>query len=166
MKCRADRLIKRPSRGFSRRPTRVVLLALDERLKGRRCRLEPIDLRVGVETDGTKTERERQLKAEGRMKNAEAGTTRRPFLLVLPGDRYGWVPGEDRIKAAASEAGFGPEDERASVTALEIEYGPLKKDQVQRRDSQEVATLCFAPQRRAFLRGMVRLGRNSHACRG
>ena len=43
------------------------------------------------------------------------------------------MPGEDRIKAAASEAGFGPEDEWASVTALEIEYGLLKKDPVQRR---------------------------------
>ena len=39
----------------------VVFPALDERLKGRRCRLEPIDLRVGVETDSTKTEREREL---------------------------------------------------------------------------------------------------------
>ena len=112
---------------------RVVFPALEERLKGRRCRLEPIDLRVGVETDGTKTERERQLKAEGRMKNAEVGTAWRPFLPVLLGDRYGWVPGEDRIRATASEAGFGPEDERASVTALEIEYGLLKKDPVQRR---------------------------------
>ena len=40
---------------------RVVFPALEERLKARRCRLEPIDLRVGVETDSTKTEREREL---------------------------------------------------------------------------------------------------------
>jgi hypothetical protein len=93
--------------------------ALRERLQGRRCRLEPIDLRVGVETDSTKAERERQRKVEGRMKNVEVDAACRSFLL---GDRYGWVPGEDRIKAAASEASFGPEDERASVTALEIEY--------------------------------------------
>ena len=63
-----------------------------------------------------------------------------PFLLVvLLGDRCGWVPGEDRIKMAANEAGFGPEDERASVTALETEYGLLKKDPVQRRHLQQVA---------------------------
>ena len=110
---------------------RVVFPALEERLKGRRCRLEPIDLRVGVETDSTKTERERELQI---LKVCLAEIERsRPFLLVLLGDRYGWVPGEDRIKAAASEAGFGPEDEWASVTALEIEYGLLKKDPVQRR---------------------------------
>jgi hypothetical protein len=138
---------------------RVVFPALEERLKGRRCRLEPIDLRVGVETDSTKTERELQI-----LKVCLAEIERsRPFLLVLLGDGYGWVPGEDRIKAAASEAGFGPEDERASVTALEMEYGLLKKDPVQRRHPQEVATFCFAPQRSAFSRGMVRLGRKSHA---
>jgi hypothetical protein len=140
---------------------RVVFPALEERLKGRRCRLEPIDLRVGVETDSTKTERERELQI---LKVCLAEIERsRPFLLVLLGDGYGWVPGEDRIKAAASEAGFGPEDERASVTALEMEYGLLKKDPVQRRHPQEVATFCFAPQRSAFSRGMVRLGRKSHA---
>ncbi|MEI7940889.1 MAG: DUF4062 domain-containing protein, partial [Verrucomicrobiota bacterium] len=110
---------------------RVVFPALRERLQGRRCRLEPIDLRVGVETDSTKTERERELRI---LKVCLAEIERsRPFLLVLLGDRYGWVPGADRIKAAASEAGFGPEDERASVTALEIEYGLLKRDAVQRR---------------------------------
>ena len=99
----------------------VVFPALRERLQGRRCRLEPIDLRVGVETDSTQTERERELQI---LKVCLAEIERsRPFLLVLLGDRYGWVPGEDRIKAAASEAGFGPEDERASVTSLENEYG-------------------------------------------
>jgi hypothetical protein len=55
-----------------------------------------------------------------------------PFL-VLVGDRCGWVPGEGHLRAAASETGFGSEDERASVTALEIDYGLLKKDPVQRR---------------------------------
>src|ERR1035441_5951802 len=72
---------------------RVVFPALEERLKGRRCRLEPIDLRVGVETDSTKTEQERELRI---LKVCLAEIERsRPFLLVLLGDRYGWVPGED-----------------------------------------------------------------------
>jgi hypothetical protein len=39
----------------------VVFPALAERLRARRCRLEPIDLRVGVETADTQTEREREL---------------------------------------------------------------------------------------------------------
>jgi hypothetical protein len=67
---------------------RVVFPALEERLKGRRSRLEPIDLRVGVETDSTKTERERELQI---LKVCLAEIERsRPFLLVLLGDRYGW----------------------------------------------------------------------------
>ena len=40
---------------------RVVFPAIEERLKPRRCRLQPIDLRVGVETDSTQTERAREL---------------------------------------------------------------------------------------------------------
>jgi len=40
---------------------RVVFPAIEERLKPRRCRIAPIDLRVGVETDSTQTEREREL---------------------------------------------------------------------------------------------------------
>ena len=142
----------------------VVFPALEERLRARRCRLEPNELRVGVETDSSKTERERELQI---LKVCLAEIERsRPFLLVLLGDHYGWVLGEDRIKAAATEAGFGPEDERASVMALEIEYGLLKKEPVQHRRPQEVAKLCFAPQRKALLLGTVRLGKHSHACRG
>jgi hypothetical protein len=37
---------------------RVVFPAIEERLKPRRCRIAPIDLRVGVETDSTQTERQ------------------------------------------------------------------------------------------------------------
>lgn len=110
---------------------RVVFPAIEERLKPRRCRVAPIDLRVGVETDSTQTERERELQI---LKVCLAEIERsRPFLLVLLGDRYGWEPGDDRIRAASSEAGFTPEDNGGSVTALEIEYGLLKKDPVQRR---------------------------------
>jgi hypothetical protein len=68
---------------------RVVFPAIEERLKERRCRLEPIDLRAGVETDSTKTERERELQI---LKVCLAEIERsRPFLLVLLGERYGWV---------------------------------------------------------------------------
>jgi tetratricopeptide (TPR) repeat protein len=110
---------------------RVVFPAIEERLKPRRCRIAPIDLRVGVETDSTQTEREREMQI---LKVCLAEIERsRPFLLVLLGDRYGWVPGADRIQAAASEAGFTPDDSGGSVTALEIEYGLLKKDPIQRR---------------------------------
>jgi len=84
--------------------SRWVFPALDERLKERRCRLEPIDLRLGVETAEADSERlcEQQI-----LKVCLQEIDRsRPFLMVLLGDRYGWVPEEDRIRAAAAEAGF------------------------------------------------------------
>src|SRR5439155_17188291 len=56
----------------------------------------------------------------------------RPFLLVLLGDRYGWVPPEDRMLAAAREAGFAIDARGHSVTTLEIEYGILKESPEQR----------------------------------
>ncbi len=107
-----------------------VFPAIAERLKPRHCRIAPIDLRVGVETDRTQTERQRELQIL-KVCLAEIGRSH-PFLLVLLGDRYGWVPGADRIQAASSEAGFTPEDNASSVTALETEYGLLQKDPVQR----------------------------------
>ena len=36
------------------------------------------------------------------------------------------MPGKHRIEAATSEASLGPENDRAGVTALEIEYGLFK----------------------------------------
>jgi len=111
----------------------VVFPELEERLRARRYTLEPIDLRLGVETSTVAEQRTRELLV---LKVCLDEIERsRPFLLVLLGDRYGWVPSEDRIAAAAQEAGFTPSDLGQSVTALEIEYGILKKDPEQRRRS-------------------------------
>jgi hypothetical protein len=54
---------------------------------------------------------------------------------VLLGDRYGWVPSEDRLVSATLEAGFATATTGRSVTSLEIEYGLLQKDPEQRRRS-------------------------------
>lgn len=54
-------------------------------------------------------------------------------MIVLLGDRYGWVPPEERIAATAQEAGFTTETVGKSVTALEIEFGILQCDPGQRR---------------------------------
>jgi hypothetical protein len=51
----------------------------------------------------------------------------RPFLLVLLGDRYGWVPPGRRVQIAAAEHGLDMDIERKSITALGIEYGTLPK---------------------------------------
>ena len=49
----------------------------------------------------------------------------RPYMLVILGDRYGWIPDQGLIADAASRARFALEELEQSVTALEIEYGAL-----------------------------------------
>ena len=80
-----------------------VFPELEERLRERRCYLEPIDLRWGIETTDAAEEQARQLQI---LKVCLAEVERsRPFLIGLLGDRYGWVPTADRMEAAAREAG-------------------------------------------------------------
>ena len=79
-----------------------VFPELDERLRPRRCHLEPIDLRWGVETTSASEEGERERRV---LKVCLAEVERsRPFLIALLADRYGWVPPEDRMAAAAPQA--------------------------------------------------------------
>lgn len=47
----------------------------------------------------------------------------RPFLFVLLGDRYGWIPERQRVLAAAAEVQLSVNDVSYSITRLEIEYG-------------------------------------------
>lgn len=50
----------------------------------------------------------------------------RPYMIVILGYRYGWMPGKDRIRSTIyAKEGFSLEDEDISATALEIEYGSL-----------------------------------------
>ncbi len=52
---------------------------------------------------------------------------------MLVGERYGWVPPEERMKVAVREAGFTGDVAGKSVTALEIEFGALSSpDQLSR----------------------------------
>lgn len=49
----------------------------------------------------------------------------KPYMIVLLGERYGWVPDSKLIKNAAQRKNFELSDLEKSVTALEIEYGAL-----------------------------------------
>ena len=110
-----------------------VFPAIEERLRERHCRLEPIDLRIGVDPGATESEQEREQRI---LKVCFQEIDRsRPFLLVLLGDRYGWVPEKNRVQAATDEAGFETVTSGRSVTSLEIEYGLLRKDADQRQRS-------------------------------
>jgi hypothetical protein len=101
-----------------------VFPRLEEELHKRRHHLEWIDLRQGVEFGAAQTEEQRELAV---LKVCLDEIKRsRPFLIVLLGDRYGWVPQSDRMEAAAREAGFQTGLLGKSVTALEIEFGIFK----------------------------------------
>ncbi len=102
-----------------------VFPRLEEELRARDHSFEPIDLRAGVETAQAGSEEVSELLV---LKVCLDEIKRsRPFLIVLLGDRYGWVP------AAANEQGLETSPAGKSVTALEIEYGILRESSDQRR---------------------------------
>ncbi len=102
-----------------------VFPELEERLKERRCHLGPVDLRMGVETVSIVDEHAKEIQV---LKVCLAEIERsRPFLIVLLGDRYGWVAPRERVEAAARQAGFDSGFTGKSVTALEIEFGVLQR---------------------------------------
>lgn len=104
----------------------LVFPRLEDELRKGRLLLEPIDLRQGVETADLASEESReQMVLKVCLDEIERS---RPFLIVLLGDRYGWVPPEGRVAAAVQEAGFETDLHDKSVTALEIEYGVLRRN--------------------------------------
>ncbi|MCC6795259.1 MAG: DUF4062 domain-containing protein [Candidatus Hydrogenedentes bacterium] len=108
-----------------------VFPELAERLQARRHRLEPIDLRWGVETVSVDEEHSKELLV---LKVCLTEIERsRPFLIALMGDRYGWVPPKDRMQTAVDEQGYSTAVPGKSVTALEIEFGVLDSMDQRRR---------------------------------
>lgn len=73
---------------------------LEQQLRERGHHLETIDLRQGIETAGGLAEAERELKV---LKVCLDEIERsRPFSVGFLGDRYGWVPPDERIEGATS----------------------------------------------------------------
>ena len=52
-----------------------------------------------------------------------------PYIIILIGDRYGWVPPLNLVRDIASEKNFKIDKLDQSVTALEIEYGAFSRSQ-------------------------------------
>jgi tetratricopeptide (TPR) repeat protein len=108
-----------------------VFLAIEEKLTPLRTHLERVDLRVGVETRELADDHAKQTLV---LKVCLGDVRRcRPFLIVLVGDRYGWIPPTDRALAAAREADFQGDVDGKSMTALEIEYGLWNAPEQRRR---------------------------------
>jgi tetratricopeptide (TPR) repeat protein len=102
---------------------RYVFPALEERLREHRVFLEFADLRWGVETASLHDAEAKQALV---LKVCFGEIDRcRPFFVCLLGDRYGWMPPGERVRAAAVEAAFEIDAAPRSMTALEIEYAAL-----------------------------------------
>ena len=57
----------------------------------------------------------------------------RPYMIVILGYRYGWIPGKEMIEGAVrAKDGFTLSDAEISVTALEVEYGALSAADIDR----------------------------------
>ena len=110
-----------------------VFPRLAENLRERRLFLAPIDIRLGVETSVLETDESKELMVLKVCLDEIEWS--RPFLLVLLGDRYGWVPPRERTETAAREKGTYLDVNGKSVTALEIEFGILKEDPDQKHRS-------------------------------
>jgi tetratricopeptide (TPR) repeat protein len=108
-----------------------VFPEFEELLRRRNRYLEWVDLRVGIATGQDPDESAREQKI---LKTCLAEVERcRPYLIVLLGDRYGWVPPVDQLSVAAAEVGLSGEIAGRSVTELEIVFGALSNpDQLQR----------------------------------
>ncbi len=108
-----------------------VFPALEEHLRARHRHLEWVDLRLGVATASLEDGQQREMQV---LKVCLAEVRRcRPFLIVLLGDRYGWVPPAERIEAAAREEGLSGDIAGRSVTDLEIRFGILDDPEQQPR---------------------------------
>lgn len=51
----------------------------------------------------------------------------KPYMIILLGDRYGYIPSKEQMKGIAEERDLQMEDLEVSITQLEIEYGFFKK---------------------------------------
>lgn len=81
-----------------------------------------IDLRWGVDTTELESEEGARKVLSICLDEIEHA---RPYMIILLGDRYGWVPEQELIRQASSEKGYSAEGDFKSVTALEIEFGAL-----------------------------------------
>ncbi len=92
--------------------------------------MEVCDLRWGVNTGDLDSE-------EGSQKVLSVCLDEidkcKPFMLVILGERYGWIPEPELLQSAASRKNYQLEEMEKSVTALEIEYGALDDSEVLKR---------------------------------
>lgn len=101
-----------------------VLPFLNEKAKVYGESVSFCDLRWGVDTSGEENEDESSAKVLSVCMNEIDRS--RPYMLVLLGERYGFMPGQEAIAREGHRKSIELSDLEISVTALEIEYGALQ----------------------------------------
>ena len=98
-----------------------VFPQINDELKKYYIKLRPIDLRWGINTLETKEEsvEEKVLRV-----CLEEINRSKPFFLALLGNRYGYIPHKDSIRE------IGSEYQDLSITAIEISYGLLRRNDI------------------------------------
>jgi hypothetical protein len=108
---------------------RFVFPWLGEYLAQRCVHLEPIDLRWGIDSASLD---HAELKERHILRVCLSEINRsKPFIIVLLGRRYGWVPPKPLAQSVFGEMGVpGHDVEGKSVTHLEIDHGVFNTGQV------------------------------------
>lgn len=81
-----------------------------------------IDLRWGVDTSELESEDGAKKVLSVCLDEIDRSN---PYMIVLLGERYGWVPERELLQNAVKDKGYPLSENCKSVTALEIEYGAL-----------------------------------------
>ncbi len=101
----------------------IVIPGLAKRLRTERRRhhVREVDLRWGLDTFDIHDQEGKELKVLRFCLDLVRRS--KPLMVVLLGDRYGWIPPDDRLRRAAGRQGFRQDVAGKSITHLEIEYG-------------------------------------------
>ncbi|MFD8098392.1 DUF4062 domain-containing protein [Nocardia fluminea] len=102
----------------------AVLPMLNDRAVEFGCRVEIAGLRWGVTVEDADADARQNRVLQVCL--SEIDRTR-PLFVGLLGDRFGWVPEPHRLRLAVQEARITDYDPDWSVTALEFEYGALRR---------------------------------------
>ena len=99
---------------------RTVMPRLRERAVANGENIQFVDLRWGISTSDmdSKDSTSKILSVCLREVNSC-----KPYMIVLLGQRYGWIPPVEQIREAGALVDFTPEDMNISVTELEIRFG-------------------------------------------
>ena len=99
---------------------RTVMPRLREKATQNGDNLQFVDLRWGISTsdlDNTESTSKILSVCLREVQNCK------PYMIVLLGQRYGWIPPVEQIRESGQQMDFVPEDPHISVTELEIRFG-------------------------------------------